>query len=123
MLGYQTGKALEQSISNAMCVVLPSEWYENAPLSLLEAYAYGKPVIGSNIGGIPELIEENKTGFIFETNNSDELAEKIINLSQNDDRLVQMGKLARQKVETEYNKAQFYNKTIQLYTALLNRTK
>ena len=52
MLGFRKGKDLENLIKNSMFGVVPSEWYENAPYSILEMMAYGKPVIGSNIGGI-----------------------------------------------------------------------
>jgi glycosyltransferase involved in cell wall biosynthesis len=56
-LGFLTADMLNDVIRRARCVVLPSEWYENAPMSLLEAYALGKPVIGARIGGIPEFAQ------------------------------------------------------------------
>ena len=46
-------------------MVLPSEWYENGPYSAMEAMALGKPLIVSNLGGLPELVEQNKNGYIF----------------------------------------------------------
>ena len=52
-LGYLTGEALHHQVGRARAVVLPSEWYENAPMSVLEAYGLGKPVIGARIGGFP----------------------------------------------------------------------
>ena len=64
-LGHLGGQQLHDVIRSCRAVVLPSEWYENAPVSLLEAYALGKPVIGARIGGIPELIRENETGACF----------------------------------------------------------
>lgn len=60
--GYLSGSALDTAISSARAVVIPSEWYENAPLSVMEASALGRPVIGANIGGIPELIRTEETG-------------------------------------------------------------
>ena len=60
--GYLSGQALIGATRNALSVVVPSEWYENAPLSVLEAMAYGKPVIGAKIGGIPEMIEDGVDG-------------------------------------------------------------
>ena len=64
-LGFLTGAALHDAIRSARAVVLPSEWYENAPMSVLEAYALGKPVIGARIGGIPELVRGRRHRIAF----------------------------------------------------------
>jgi glycosyltransferase involved in cell wall biosynthesis len=64
-LGYKSGRELSELIRQASFVIVPSEWYENNPLTILEAYSHGKPVIGSRIGGIPEIIEEVKPGFFL----------------------------------------------------------
>jgi len=66
-LGYKTGKELNEFIRKSKVVVLPSEWYENGPYSAIEAMNLGKPLIVSNIGGLPELVEAGKNGYIFET--------------------------------------------------------
>lgn len=73
--GYLTGAALQAAVRSARAVILPSEWYENAPVSVMEAYALGKPVIGANIGGIPELVREGETGWIFPSRSVDHLAD------------------------------------------------
>ena len=72
--GYLSGSQLHAAISSARAVVLPSEWYENAPISVMEASALARPVIGAKIGGIPELIREDETGFVFRAGNVDALA-------------------------------------------------
>ena len=64
LLGFKQGDELRELIRNSLCTVLPSEWYENCPMSVLESYAYGKPVIGADIGGIPELIVDGTDGFL-----------------------------------------------------------
>ena len=71
------GEELFSFIRDASFVLVPSEWYENNPLTIVEAYSSGKPVIGSNIGGIPELIIEEKTGYLFSMGDSMELEAKI----------------------------------------------
>lgn len=76
-LGYKTGTELKKIVANALCVCLPSEWYENGPYSILEAQALGRPVIVSNYGGLPELVEDGRTGFITESGNVSDLADKI----------------------------------------------
>ncbi len=76
-VGFQKGKALEKLIREARFSIYPSEWYENCPFSVMESQMYGTPVLGANIGGIPELIQVGKTGELFESGNSEELKEKI----------------------------------------------
>jgi glycosyltransferase involved in cell wall biosynthesis len=77
MLGFKSGSELNILIREASFVIVPSEWYENNPLTIIEAYANGKPVIGSNIGGIPEIIDKGNTGYLFEMKSIKELSAKI----------------------------------------------
>lgn len=74
--GFQSGEKLVQLISEARLTVVPSEWYENCPFTVIESQMYGTPVLGADIGGIPELIEKGKTGELFESGNADDLKEK-----------------------------------------------
>lgn len=64
--GYKSGDELRALVADASFVTVPSQCYENNPMSIIEAYAQGVPVIGSNLGGIPEIVEEGRTGFLFE---------------------------------------------------------
>ncbi len=82
-VGFVTGFDLEKLIREAKFSVYPSEWYENCPFSVMESQMYGTPVLGANIGGIPELISEGKTGELFESGNVDELNTKIDTLWNN----------------------------------------
>ena len=75
LLGYKTGENLQREVGNARFSVLCSEWRENMPYSGLESLAAQTPVIGANIGGIPELVVEGETGFKFESGNQDDLAQ------------------------------------------------
>jgi glycosyltransferase involved in cell wall biosynthesis len=81
-LGFKTGDELSELIRNASFIIVPSEWYENNPMTIIEAFAFGKPVIGSRTGGIPELIIENETGFSFEMGNAEDLRTQIIKANQ-----------------------------------------
>ncbi|MBS6643948.1 MAG: glycosyltransferase [Clostridiaceae bacterium] len=76
-VGFQRGESLEKLIREARFSICPSEWYENCPFSVMESQMYGTPVLGANIGGIPELIENDKTGELFESGNAAELKIKI----------------------------------------------
>lgn len=83
--GFQTGQALTDYIKNARCVVLPSEWYENGPYSAMEAMALGKPLVVSDNGGLPELVDDGINGYIY--SDKAQLSEKltkIFALSQSD---------------------------------------
>lgn len=81
-VGFQTGEALEMLIRQARFTVYPSEWYENCPFSVMESQMYGTPVLGANIGGIPELIRVGETGELYESGNAEVLKEKISKLMQ-----------------------------------------
>lgn len=76
-VGFKTGTDLQVLISKAAVSVCPSQIYENCPFSVIESQMYGTPVIGSRMGGIPELILEGETGELFEPGNVDELEEKL----------------------------------------------
>ena len=79
-VGFQKGVALEKLIREAKFSVCPSECYENCPFSVMESLMYGTPVLGANIGGVPELIQVGKTGELFESGNKDDLKRKIIKM-------------------------------------------
>ncbi len=76
-VGFKTGDELKELIQKALCSVCPSECYENCPFSVIESQMYGTPVIGSRMGGIPELIREGETGLMFEPGNADDLEKKL----------------------------------------------
>lgn len=76
-LGFKTGEELYRIIAEAAVSVCPSEMYENCPYSVIESILLGTPVIGSKMGGIPELIDQDKTGNIFEAGNVNQLEETI----------------------------------------------
>lgn len=78
LLGYKNGEDLQREVGNARFSVLSSEWRENMPYSGLESLAAQTPIIGANIGGIPELVEEGKTGFTFESGNIADLRDGLL---------------------------------------------
>ena len=77
LLGYRQWEEIKEIAGRARFTVIPSEWYENNPLSVIEAECIGTPVLGARIGGIPELIEEGVSGMTFESGSADDLTEKI----------------------------------------------
>jgi len=76
-VGFKSGNDLASLVQRAVVSICPSEIYENCPFSVIESQMYGTPVIGSRMGGIPELIDEGITGELFEAGNAAELEEKL----------------------------------------------
>jgi glycosyltransferase involved in cell wall biosynthesis len=118
-LGYKSGHELEQIIKGSLFTVVPSEWYENLPYAILEAFAMGKPVVGSDIGGIPELIEHGANGLLFKAGNAQDLASKIHYLLDHRQMIPEMGRRAREKVEKTYNPESHYQRIISIYNSLI----
>jgi glycosyltransferase involved in cell wall biosynthesis len=119
--GYQSGTALHTLVRRSRAVVLPSEWYENAPMSVLESFAMGKPVIGADIGGIPELVIPNQTGWRFISGDAASLASSLSYAANLPDiEISKLGKSARQFVEHSFNEQVYADRTLSLYRELLS---
>lgn len=89
-VGFLTGENLDKTISEAIFTIYPSEWYENCPFSIIESQMLGTPVVASNIGGIPELIDNESTGLLFEAGNKELLKNTIAMLYADNHKLVEM---------------------------------
>lgn len=100
--GFKHGLELQNLISKSTCVVCPAIWYENMPNTVIEAYAYGKPVVASNIGSLAEIVEDKKTGFLFKMKDSKDLAKKLMLFVNNNKLSSTMGHKARIKVEKDF---------------------
>lgn len=112
-IGFATGEKLKQLISEAMFSICPSEWYENCPFSVMESLLYGTPVLGANIGGIPELVEDGVTGELFESGNSEELKTKILSLYEDREKLSTYTENC--KLSKFYTTEQYCEELIQIY--------
>lgn len=120
-LGPKWGEEMDDIIDKASIVIVPSEWYEPSPYVVLQAFAHGKPVVGSRMGGIPEMITEMETGLLFEAGNETNLLEKIQVVLDNTELRSILGRNARKEVELNYSPENYYNKTIELFNRLINR--
>lgn len=116
--GFKTGRKLEDLYRRAAFVVVPSEWYENCSMVVLEAMKHGKPVIGSRIGGIPEQVDDGVTGLLFSVGNRRELAAKIDLLTVNITLRRRLGLQARQKLEREYSLESHCRQLVTIYKNL-----
>lgn len=118
-LGGLTFEALSSEIGRARACVLPSEWYENAPMTILESYAVGKPVIGANIGGIGELLQEGVTGRLFKSGSDEELAGILAEfMSMSDGAIADMGHAARRWVESDFSPETYFQRITEVYRTI-----
>ncbi|WP_288883548.1 glycosyltransferase family 4 protein [Pedobacter panaciterrae] len=97
-MGKKSKKETLELIGSADFLICPSEWYEVLGFTVVEAMAMGKPVIGSKIGAIPEMVIDGHTGFLFEPGNYSQLSEKINELYNNRNLLLQMGANAEKHI-------------------------
>lgn len=119
LVGYKSGQELQEIVKKAMFVAVPSVVYDNSPLSIYEAFAHGKPVVGASIGGIPELIDEGADGFLFKSGDEDSLVEALNRMWENRDRFPEMGRSARQKAEALFGPKGHMKKIEEIYARYL----
>lgn len=117
-LGHRTWEEIKQLVNKARFLVLPSECYENNPLSVIEALCLGTPVLGAKMGGIPELIEEGINGKLFKSGDVDNLSEKIAEIYSVSDSFdyANISKEAKMK----FSSKSYYEKLLKIYTSLIN---
>ena len=109
-------------VTNAFFVIVPSEWYENNPMTIIEAYSVGTPVIGAKIGGIPEIVINKKTGFQFESANPENLIEQILVAnSLSEKQYTEFSYQAIQFAKTNFSLDNYYPKLIEFYRKFHNK--
>jgi len=112
--GYLSGNDLIEKVRNARFVIVPSEWYENNPRSVIEAMALGKPVIGADIGGIPELIQEEVSGYVYTSGNENALLQAVRKATGNN--YMQMSIASRERAEKLFNSEEHLQMLLSVYS-------
>lgn len=112
--GFKQWADIKQLVGGARFSVIPSEWYENNPLSVIEAECLGTPVLGARIGGIPELINEGTTGMTFTSKNANDLKNKIQQMWNASFDYQQIAQEAMQR----YNADEYYKEIMKVYQGL-----
>lgn len=110
-LGHQNATQVAELLSKAKFSVVPSECYENNPLSAIESLCAGTPVVGANIGGIPELIDDNNTGYIFESGNKGALTNAINSAFEKE----WDSKVIKSVSIDAFSPEKYYSKIVELY--------
>ncbi len=121
-LGHLPFPEVAEHVSRARAAVVPSEWYENSPRSVLEAFALGTPVIGARIGGIPELVRDGETGWLFRPGDADDLRRAILSSLAEADTVGAVAAQARTTVEQVFDPETHYAGLMALCRAALERT-
>jgi glycosyltransferase involved in cell wall biosynthesis len=122
-LGPLAREEVLRLMRRASYLVMPSLCYENCPLTLVEAFASGLPAIASRLGAMAELIEDGRTGVLFEPHSVKDLAEKIRWAEANSDQLVAMGKRAREVYESKFTAAEGYRRLMRIYSTAVVRQR
>jgi glycosyltransferase involved in cell wall biosynthesis len=114
---------LNQFYEQSRMLVVPSVWFEQFPMVVLEAMGRALPVIGSRIGGLPEIIEDGLTGGTFEPGNPGDLARQVRRLWDDPQLCRRMGMAGRQKVLREYTEDNYFHKLMAVYQAAIQRSR
>ena len=117
-LGFKSGAEKWSILRNALCLVLPSEWYENFPVTVLEAFMAEKPVVASRMGGLPYIVEEGKSGLLFEAGQVDELAQKVQYLVEHPEDAARLGHCGRHLSETKYGPSEAYRNLMGIFAQI-----
>ncbi|MFH0954159.1 MAG: glycosyltransferase family 4 protein [Verrucomicrobiota bacterium] len=120
--GRLSGEALRQEMAGADYGVLPSQCYENLPLSVLEFMALGKPVIASRIGGMPELVRHGHTGLLFEPGNARDLAAAIGSIRHDGDLRRTLGRRAWETARSEFTAERHGAQILAIYREVIGRS-
>jgi len=121
-LNYVDEKELENYYSNCSVFVAPSI-YESFGIVFLEAMKHAKPVIGTKAGGIPEIVENGKTGLLIDPNDHKELAKAILEILTNDEIKKRFGLNGKKRLESLFTAEKFAKDTVSIYQKVISKKK
>ncbi len=121
LVGHLAAEDLIPLVQKALFTVVPSEWYENYSMTVVESLALATPVVGSRIGGIPEQVKDGQNGLLFSPGNAEELAQKIRFLLDNKFEAIEMGRKGRGQVESVNGPERHYQEMMAIYRNLINK--
>jgi len=117
-LGQQPKESVLSLMRNAQFLVLPSLWYEGFPMTIVESYCCGTPVVAADDGGMREVILNCESGMHFEMGNAGDLCEKIKYLFDSPDESLRMGAVAKNLFNTKYSAEVNYQRTMEIYESV-----
>jgi len=114
--GWRSRGEILSAMKSASLLITPSLWYEGFPMTVVEAFACGIPVICSRLGGLREIVEDGSTGLHFSPGDAEDLAGKLDLLWTQPARLAEMGRAAREEYKGNYTAERNYELMMQIYT-------
>ncbi len=120
-LGFLQPRKLLEKIERAYAVIIPSIWYETFGLAVIESYSRGTPVIASRVGALADLVQDGKTGLLFERANPRDLAEKALWLWEHPEERDRMAREAREEFEEKYTAERNYKILMEIYNKAIER--
>lgn len=120
-LGWQSTDRVLALMQNASLLVLPSSWYEGFPVTLVQAFATGLPVIVSGHGSLAEIVDDGCTGYHFEPGNAEDLAAKVDSALSHPSELAKIGRNARREFERQYTAERNYQQLLEVYRYAIER--
>ncbi|MEN3534711.1 glycosyltransferase [Microbispora sp. ZYX-F-249] len=120
--GFAGPGALAAAYDGATAALLPALWYENCPMSVLEAAVAGVPVVASRIGGLPELVDDGRTGLLVPPGDADALAAAMLRLAADPVRARELGAAARREVARRHDPARHLAALLGLYAEAVSGT-
>ncbi|HSA07341.1 MAG TPA: glycosyltransferase family 4 protein [Candidatus Gastranaerophilales bacterium] len=115
LLGFKTGEELDREYQNCIATILPPIYFEVFGMTILEAFRYSKPVIGSKTGGIPEVIDDGINGILYKRNDLEALKDAVLKLYHNRQLAEEYGRKGNEKLKAIFSAQEHYNKLIEVY--------
>ncbi len=122
-LGRQSRVQIEEMMKDAAVLIVPSIWYEGAPMTIIEAFACGLPVIASDIGSLPEMVDEYRTGLLFRPGDAADLADKVRWTFDHPDQIQAMRAAARLEYEAKYTAEINYKRLMEIYELAIENSR
>ena len=118
-MGHQPRERVIEAMKGARFLIFPSELYENLPLTIIEAFACGVPVLASKLGAMQEIVEEDRTGMFFQPGDAEEMARVVSRAWEQPEYMRLLGAQARKEYETKYTAAANYRQLLEIYQEVL----
>jgi glycosyltransferase involved in cell wall biosynthesis len=118
-LGRKSFNEIQQYLSKCAFTIVPSEWYDNFPNSILESFAFRKCVVATNIGSLKEMVLDNETGMLFKIKDHLDLRKKIADLFSNEAECRRLGLNAFARLNTEYSEKEHYTRLIKIFSSVI----